>query len=1216
MNTRNASREAQAALEFWQALEYLAPQTPPTIGAEDFVWELDAASGDAAMPWHDPVKQAILARAHPRWRFQVFSGIADGAALVQEARDALGARALDAGERRPPAPAACVVLEVNGSGMATGQVFISTVPWAMACIVRAAGQPGRIDFSGFFGAGGLDEEARMKVKDLLVTLRLLAPGEPDAEPATLLAGLSVDAEDGGAADHGGTLRPVGADDIAQVTELVFSLCGWRPARALAWRIKGVKAPADDAKDKKSQDDPLNSFFAEDLERVADALARGDAGAGLQAYMQGEPGADRIDLERRPDVLVDGVHPDRLPPGCWPATHPLVTAQQFAVNTMMRELSAGSGMFSVNGPPGTGKTTMLKDIVAAVVVRRADVLATFAQPEAAFGARLEIDNYGYPAYALDERLRGFGLVVASANNGAVENITKELPGLNALDPGIDLDYFSAVADSIGAPAKATKRQATRQRWGLVAAVLGNKTNRNQFVSRFWFADQARKTAQNAAPAPDPLRLRSLPSMVASNEHGALPWPEARARYAQASKLVDTLTAQALRRAAAVAAYHEALAALQQAQERQAARAGSMAPLQSGVDAAGRALQAAQAAAAQADMALLAQQELRQAGDTLARQEAVLATWTAKLPERDAHDIDADLARASAERADLDARCDKHAAQKPGLLGQIFRTPFSKRWNDTGARLDAELDNARRHEKALRELGARVAALAPRIAAAKEGVDAARDALRHKQAAAAAAGTRADATPADLEAAGHAARAEALRCRSALADARSVLAGAQAALDADAAQADAAGAALGVHEATLDALGHDLDESGAWDPARLERAALHRAAPYHLPALFDARRALYVAAMELHKAFIVAAWGKLRHTLGAFVNLLGGGIAPGQVAQGTAGLWDAFFLVVPLVSTTFASFPRLFAGIGREQLAWLLIDEAGQAAPQQAAGAIWRARRTVVVGDPLQLEPVVGVPDEIISALLVRCNAEQRWAPPQASAQVLADCANRYGTYLGKDDDGSGDDRVWLGAPLVVHRRCQDPMFAIANAIAYDDMMVHGSARDSGAEGIGPSRWINMRTDQAEGHWVEAQARVALQLVERITGGELTVNGQHKVYVITPFRQVAEKIGELLYRRYKAASNGMSGTVHTFQGKEADHVIFLLCGNPAMPGVISTFAGAKPNLVNVAVTRARRRLYVIGDKRHWTGPGDTRRIYARMAQQLPSGPEPQAAWSSAG
>lgn len=91
-------------------------------------------------------------------------------------------------------------------------------------------------------------------------------------------------------------------------------------------------------------------------------------------------------------------------------------------------------------------------------------------------------------------------------------------------------------------------------------------------------------------------------------------------------------------------------------------------------------------------------------------------------------------------------------------------------------------------------------------------------------------------------------------------------------------------------------------------------------------------------------------------------------------------------------------------------------------------------------------------------------------------------------------------------------------------------------------------------------------------------------------------------ELLRARYGKASEGMSGTVHTFQGKEAEHVIFLLGGDPRQPGVISSFAGAEPNLINVAVTRARRRLYVIGDRRFWTGPQDSHRYFSRMAEEL--------------
>lgn len=56
----------------------------------------------------------------------------------------------------------------------------------------------------------------------------------------------------------------------------------------------------------------------------------------------------------------------------------------------------------------------------------------------------------------------------------------------------------------------------------------------------------------------------------------------------------------------------------------------------------------------------------------------------------------------------------------------------------------------------------------------------------------------------------------------------------------------------------------------------------------------------------------------------------------------------------------------------------------------------------------------------------------------------------------------------------------------------------------------------------------------------------------------------------------------GTVHKFQGKESGEVVFLLGCDASASGAVNW---VNENIVNVAVTRAKYRLYVIGDAEIW-------------------------------
>ena len=72
----------------------------------------------------------------------------------------------------------------------------------------------------------------------------------------------------------------------------------------------------------------------------------------------------------------------------------------------------------------------------------------------------------------------------------------------------------------------------------------------------------------------------------------------------------------------------------------------------------------------------------------------------------------------------------------------------------------------------------------------------------------------------------------------------------------------------------------------------------------------------------------------------------------------------------------------------------------------------------------------------------------------------------------------------------------------------------------------------------------------------------------------------------------------GTVHTAQGKEADVIVLVLGGNPQKPGAI-TWAASKPNMLNVAVTRAKKSIFVVGDRHRWA----TQKYYSVLSDLMP-------------
>lgn len=863
---------------------------------------------------------------------------------------------------------------------------------------------------------------------------------------------------------------------------------------------------------------LNSFFLDDLARAAATLRAGEGGAALRCYLGANQPPSAIDVLRDRPALAEALAPRRIPPAQWPAPggHALVTLQQAAVNLAWSHPRPPEGLLAVNGPPGTGKTTLLRDLVAAAVLDRARAMATFDDPEEAFrpsGQKLKLGDGFLTLYRLAPELRGHEVLVASSNNRAVENVSSELPLRSAVgNQAGEPRYFRIASDALQARLNADDGQASAQpdgargTWGLIAAVLGNAANRADFQRTFWWnedfgfrtylrairGDDVTIEIQDEAGA---VIARRPPRIIEderppSRHEAKRNWDSVRARFTALLAEVESTLAQ--------------LETLRLSLRERDRAAGALSD---------------------------AQQVLHEVAADFGRFEE----------DRTARATDVSACREIA--ASADRAVTAHGRRRPGILARLFRTSAWRHWKEQHHVL------IRAALEATRTLSVAEAGLAVATRTAQAHLAE----LRAKEAG--------------------------------IASLRQALA----ALDAKIAPwRKRLGARI--VDTSFFAQGH---------------AGWNLASPWLSDDLHRRREALFLAALDLHKAFIDASAPKLYHNLGALMPaMMSGGFADPAKRALLGDLWSSLFLVIPLVSTTFASVGRMLADLPDGSIGWLLIDEAGQATPQAAVGALLRAKRAVVVGDPLQIEPVVTIPTRLTEGIarFFRMDASA-WIAPMASAQVLADRAARFRTELGQ-----GRAAKVVGLPLLVHRRCDEPMFGLANRIAYDGLMVHAVGQRPAARirsVLGPSAWFDV-DGEATTKWCLAEGEMVLSLLRRISDRGIK---DPNVFVITPFRIVAQEMRRLISDRQggadlfgddmRAWASERVGTIHTFQGREAEAVVLLLGAPARHQHGARAWAGGTPNILNVAATRAQRALYVVGSRAAWLGAG----YFGHLASAVP-------------
>lgn len=800
---------------------------------------------------------------------------------------------------------------------------------------------------------------------------------------------------------------------------------------------------------------MGSFYLTDIQR-----GKSEPTPQLYSYVEAldKKSRKRVEIDTDVSAMQKVLQADAFPKGMWPSIYSPSLMQQIAINLGVDE---SRKTFSINGPPGTGKTTLLKEIVASNIVERAKLLSRYAQPDDAFCKKsLEEppDKYNSTFYIPDPPLTGYGILVASNNNAAVENISLELPKEIKEDRTTHFIrseskediYFSDVASALtGVPS-----------WGLISARLGKKDHLKVFKERLWWA-------KDGATLKRYFEEESKPDWIEAKKMFQSAWnavEQARGEIEEVQKRVLALKMEQVR----LRDCHSELMCAQKDLKRSVQ---AVSELQSSLEKAEKTLQIYQ--------------------KNIVTLKSGLPFWK-RLFRRFLHNdpMVQEWDKTEQSRNELLISLTHQREELPGRIEAA---------DGAGAKKNKAQERAEEQEKLVQKLQADIQKNAARF-------------------------------------------------------------------------------------------GDNFAGESFWQDISQNEAS-QTACPW-TDAMYDQlREELFYWAIMLQKAFVLNS-NCVKQNLQRLFGVWEGKFNPQQRKEIYGSLLNTLFFVVPVISTTFASVQTFLDGVQKEELGLLIVDEAGQATPQSLIGAIWRTRRFIIVGDPLQVEPILTVPKELCRRFADEYDIVGLYRSQELSAQFLADAGNPYGGWR-----KINEEKIWLGCPLVVHRRCIRPMFQISNEIAYNGRMFYRSKepRSEKVFLMDRSTWYQVSGSEkgAKNHSVPEQIELAANL---LTTAIKKLGGIPNLYIITPFRSVSSSLKNslrLVLRRNTQLANDEiqnwldehCGTIHTFQGKEADEVLLVLGCDARSGSRAAYWVGQKPNIVNVAVSRAKYRLGVIGDAALW-------------------------------
>ena len=255
--------------------------------------------------------------------------------------------------------------------------------------------------------------------------------------------------------------------------------------------------------------------------------------------------------------------------------------------------------------------------------------------------------------------------------------------------------------------------------------------------------------------------------------------------------------------------------------------------------------------------------------------------------------------------------------------------------------------------------------------------------------------------------------------------------------------------------------------------------------------------------------------------------------------------------------------------------LIIDEASQCDIASALPLFYRAKQVIIIGDPKQLKHIS----------LLRETEDKKTASENKISRLYIDYAYSKNSLY---DISERAIKSKNKSPILLnqHYRSYRDIISFSNEYFYDkklnimtdeSKLVPDSVHPRGV------KWVDVRgkTSQTKSPYNKEEAIEIIKILKSFNESNLK---KISFGIVTLFRAHMELIDDMINTMKELKNMDITvGTAHKFQGDEKDIIIFSPAISPGIKQSTLNWIHKTTQLLNVAITRARSVLIIVGDKK---------------------------------